>query len=425
MLLNVPSLEFMQFQNDSFFKDLTNCINVIRRDDALSTVTVFKSGIEDVIFKRLGMRVEIRLVNDPVPNASFSIPPLDKNHIFIKALTDCADNDYGKFISYFSDKKARIGLVDIDKIKVGGVFSTIPVHITIHSGHFNEVFSDEEIASTILHELGHSFSYFFYLLHSSLCSFVSAATASRVAGAKGDAERVIILENGYRIMGLDNVAIRSHLTQTPEQIDASMQTLYIDSTSNDLRSVTGYGMYEIRAAEQLADWFAAKFGAALPSTTCQEKLYRTSRMIALNNTFKSRTSIFSAMIYGAIYISMTIPFPKFFSEVFRDDTISLYDKDDDRIKLLRQNLIDTIKDVKLPDLARVDMLKQIDEIKTIENRVSRSVQREYGDIVKFLKQRLIKNYRNNSNTVELQKTIEELLYNESYVLAAKFKGASK
>jgi hypothetical protein len=148
-------------------------------------------------------------------------------------------------------------------------------------------------------------------------------------------------------------------------------------------------------------------------------------MIALNNTFKSRTSIFSAMIYGAIYISMTIPFPKFFSEVFRDDTISLYDNDDDRIKLLRQNLIDTIKDVKLPDLARVDMLKQIDEIKTIENRVSRSVQREYGVIVKFLKQHLIKNYRNNRNTVELQKTIEELLYNESYVLAAKFKGASK
>lgn len=425
MLLGVPSLEFMQFQNDDFFDKLTTCITNIRQDEKLTTKTVFQSGIEEVIFDRLKMRVEIRIIDDPQPNASIGIPAIDKNHVFVRAFSEYSNDDYGKMISYFDKASDRVGTIDIDKLTVGGVFSNIPIYLAIHSGHFNEIFTDREIASTILHELGHGWTYFYYLLHATLCSFISAATATAIVGAKGDKERIVILQRGLRVMGIDGVAVSELLTQTPEQISASMQTLYINSTSSNLRSATGYGMYEIRAAEQLADWFAVCFGAGLEAATCQEKLYKSSRQITLNNSFKTRASIYSAIAYGALYLSVAIPFPTIFSEVFRDDTISLYDNDDDRIKLMRQGLISQIKDVKLPAMVRKDLLKQIDEMKEVENRVHKDVQKEYSFVTRFLKKHLARGYRQNVKAVELQKTIEEMFFNESYVMAAKFQGVSK
>ena len=155
------------------------------------------------------------------------------------------------------------------------------------------------------------------------------------------------------------------------------------------------------------------------------KIDKDGKRIQLANTMRSRVMWQSALLYGAYLISFTIPFPKIFSEVFRDDSIRIYDRDDDRIKYMRQNLIDLIKDAKLPEAARKDLLKQIDEIKEIEKRVSKDIGKEHSSIVSFLKDKLIPNYRRNVKAVELQKNIEEMLYNEVYVQAAKFQGVSK
>jgi hypothetical protein len=85
----------------------------------------------------------------------------------------------------------------------------------------------------------------------------------------------------------------------------------------------------------------------------------------------------------------------------------------------------TLKDAKLPEAARKDLLKQIDEIKEVEKRVSKDIGKGHSSIVLFLKDKLIPNYRRNVKAVELQKNIEEMLYNEVYVQAAKFQGVSK
>lgn len=425
MKFGVPSLEIIDYQGDKFYKELKEAISKMRSHPELTTRVVYDSGLEQLIFDRLGMRIELTLLNDPEPNAAISIPPIDKNHVFIRPFTQYGENSFGRVISYFDSDKSRIGTVDIQNVRVGGVFSQIPLNMYINTGHFNPAFSDGEIAATMLHELGHGFTYFFYLLHSTLCNYISASTASAVAGAKGDKERVVIIEKGLRVMGIDGVGVKEFLTQTPEQISTTMQSLYINQTSNQLRSETGFSMYELRACEQLADWFAVRFGAGLELATGMEKLYKDGKRIQLANNMRSRAVWQSALLYGAYWVSFTIPFPKIFSEVFRDDSIRIYDRDDDRIKYMRQNLIDLIKDAKLPEAARKDYLRQIDGIKEIEDRVKKDIGKEHGTIVTFLKNTLIPNYRRNVKSVELQKNIEEMLYNEVYVQAAKFQGVSK
>lgn len=425
MKIGVPSLEFMKLQNDSFFADLRDCIELIRQNPKLSTKTIYESKLEGIIFKRLKMSVEIQLRDRPTLNAAIELPSIDRNHIFYRALTTAFPNDVGKSIAYAGSVDARLGYVDIQKVELGGVFTRIPMPVYLNRGLFNDNMSSGEIASILLHELGHGFTFFYYLLHSALANFISAKTATEVMGASSDDQRLILIEKGMRCLGLDGVTVHDMVSLTPEQLAANIQALYINSTLSLLRSETGFGMYELRACEQLADWFASKFGAALESATAQEKLWRDGQKMMIANTARSRLSVMTAVLYGAYVVQFTIPFPKFFSEIFYDDTISKYDDDADRIKYMRQALIDELRDADLPDESRKHLVKNIEDIKVIEARVRKGQEGIGRNLAIFLKKRLIPNYRRNVTNVELQKTIEEAFYNESYVAASKFQGVAK
>lgn len=423
--LGTPSLEFMKLQDDDFFDKLKAIIAVIRQDSKFTTKTIFEAGLEKAIFDRLGMSIEINMRPYPTINAAIELPEIDRNHIFYRALTTSFPNDVGKAVSYFQDEKMRIGFVDVDKIKVGGIFSRIPMRVFLNQGLFHPDITDGEIATTILHELGHGFTFFYYLLHTAMCSFISNSTATQVMGAKGDNERVIIIERGARVLGLDGVSVNEMLTQTPEQIAGSLQALYINSTVSNLRSETGFGMYELRACEQLADWFAVKLGSGLESATLQEKLLTNRRKYEKENTARSRLSFKTAFVYGAYVIRWAIPTPTILSDIFHDNTISKYDNDSARIKYMRHALIDELRDANLPDELTSKLTKQIDSIKEVEDRVAKSEDTFSKTIADFFRKRVIPNYRRNVSNVEMQKTIEEAMYNDSLVWHAKMKGALK
>lgn len=425
MKIGVPSLEFMKLQEDDFFDKLKAVVRIIRSDPKFTTKTVFESGLEKIIFDRLKMSIEVVIIDRPTINAAIEMPTMDRNHIFWRAITNAMPNTEGKIISYFQDEKMRIGSVDIKKIELGGIFQRIPMRMFLYKGLFNPNINDGEIAATILHELGHGFSFFYYLLHTALANFISCKTATDVMGAKGDDERIIIIERGMRCLGLDGVAVGELLSQTPEQISASIQALYINSTLSLLRSETGFGMYEIRACEQMADWFASKFGAALESATLQDKLMRQGNLLMRQNTARSRAGFLTAIMYGVYIIQFSIPFPKFFSEITWDDTISQYDNDADRIKYMRHALVDELRSANLPDEVRTKLVKDVEAIKVVETSVRNHTNTFNRTVAIFLKKRLIPNYRRNLKNVELQKTLEEAMYNDSYLHAAKLKGVKQ
>ena len=175
----------------------------------------------------------------------------------------------------------------------------------------------------------------------------------------------------------------------------------------------------------MADWFAAKFGAGLESATLQEKLMREGRLLRLENTARSRAGFLTAIMYGVYIIQFSIPFPKFLSEITYDDTISKYDNDADRIKYMRQALIEELRDAKLPDETRDRLVKTIDGMKAVEIRTRKDSDTFGKSVAQYLRGVLIPNYRRNIKNVELQKTLEEAMYNDSFVFHAKLKGALK
>lgn len=423
MVKGAVSLEFMQFQNDNFFENITACVNKIRQADEITTKVVFESGLEEIVNKRLKTSIEFFVDPATYDNAYAMLPEIDKNHPFFVEWSNWVKNDMGRLVANLDTVIQRTGFVNIENATVSGIFSSIPVKTCVTAGLLNGRYSDAEVAAIILHELGHIFTYFYYMLNTTIGGFISAAVATAAAGAKGDKEREIILSKGARVMGIDDVAISPMLQQTPEQNTKMLQTLYINDTVDRLRPLTGYGLYELKCCEQLADAFAARFGAAVPLATGLERLTG-----AKSRTWSSYYAFMAIQVVGTIGSIAVNPVVSIglnlFALLLSDDKYSGgYDNYDHRIRYIRNHLIDQIKDAKM---SAKDRKKFLDDIDTLEKIMKRAVPspHEIG-VYQILRHVLFPWARRRNKAVELQKNIEETFYNESYVLAAKFQGASK
>lgn len=421
MKIGVPSLEFMEFQNDSFFKDLTNAFTFIRKDDKLTTKTVFDSNIENIINDRLKSNIEFSIENTVIVNAYAFLPEIDKNHPFFVGWAKWTEPTLGKLLATLDDA-AKIGTVDVHGAKLSGVFSKLPVRVKLTSGLIkNKNITDASLAGILLHELGHIFTYFYYLLNATIGGFITTAIATAAAGAKGDKERVVIFEKGNRILGIDNLDTGSLLSQTTEQNTRTLQTLYINETVNQLRTLTGYSVYEQKCCEQLADAFASRFGASRDlalglyqmhkgqSTTMNRGLYYA--LTAFSAVASAATSI--AVPGGIILVGLGLL-------VSDDLTDGIYDNLKDRMKYIRQHLVQGLKDDSLDNAAKKKYIDDIDAVSVLVSKVYYS-----PDFFQIVRRCLLPSVRKKYKAHEIQKTIEELLYNESYVAAAKFQGATK
>lgn len=420
MNIGVPSLEFMEFQNDSFFKDISDAVARIREHAEPTTKVVFESGLEAVVNKRLKTSVEFFIDGALYSNAYVELPKLDKGHPFFIEWKHFVSNDMGRLVANLDNLVRRTGTVNIEKAEVSGIFSAIPVRMCVTLGLLKSSASNQEVAAIILHELGHLFTYYYYALHGTIGGFISTAVATAAAGAKGDAERSVIYQKGARVMGIDNITISTMLQQTPEQNAELLQSLYINETADNLRSQTGHGMYEMKCCEQLADAFAVKFGAGLALTkglllinrggreTFNKPLYYVSLALSLAGaiiSLKSPLGIGSQMLL------------LLFSEDVYDGN---YDTLPDRIRYIKNHLIDGLKKTDMPAEIRKSFLKDIEEIDKLSKGANYN-----PNLYQILRHVLFPSVRRKARSVSLQKTIEEMMYNETFIQAAKLKGATK
>lgn len=351
---HVPSLEFMSFQNDNFGEELAKKVNWLRIDGKYTSESVQNSGIAELINKRFNLNINVMVIRNSQPNAAMSIPPISKEHPLTQVFLG-AHNYVGRLITEIGEKGQNLGVVDIKNAKCSGIFSKIPGTLYIHTGMLaSDRFTPEEVAAVMLHEVGHLFTYFYYLLHSVMSTFVVSSIAAQVAGAKRDDERRFIIQKGAMILGIDNIAVDPMLHQTADQNAATLQTLYIRDTTNLIRSETGASLYESKSAEQLADLFAVKMGMAKPLATGLAKFSPSNKLIstafkyvalAVTGVFTVLTTILS---FGAILPIMYLQLL-----LAPSDVVSPYDSMDNRIKLIRQHLIQELKDTPDEDKKKI------------------------------------------------------------------------
>ena len=421
MNIGVPSLEFMQFQSDALFKEMTAAIGVIRVQGNPTTKVVFESGLENIINKRLKTQIELRVRDTPALQAYAALPDLNKTHPFMAIFgVPETDAQLGRFVANLPQMLKRVGTVNMDEGIVSGVFSEIPVTVAISSGFFNSRATDSEIAAVLLHEIGHVVTYFYYILHGTIGGFISTAIATAAVGAKGDAERRIIFEQGARVMGIDGVGVATMLQQTPAQNAELLQTLYVNETTNQLRSQTGYGVYELKCCEQLADAFAARFGAGLALASGLHYLENIHSQSRGRVTYVASMACATVQKIISPLTSGKIPETNPLLLLLTGQEINPYDTFPNRIKLIKQHLIEGLKVKGLDPEDRKKFIKDAEEIDKILKTVE--YQPTFFDRIRSV---VFPRSKRKIAVQDLQKTIEDMMYNETFIHAAKLQGATK
>lgn len=427
----VVSLEYMKlFENDPTIGKLITAVDKLRMGGDLGTRAVKESQISEMINDRFGTNVTLIVTKGYFMGAAVELPPLTNDHPFYNLINPTRGNDTGRLLSTFGERGQRIGKINLDTGKLSGVFNKIPSDLIVDESLLKDMrFTTRNIIAIILHEIGHVFFYYYFMLNTTLATFITAKVAAEAAGAKNDNERKVIFDKGAKILGIDGVSVTTMLGQDATTNATELQAIYINETRNYLRSETGYSLYEIKTNEQLADYFPSRFGLSYDLADGLEKIYRYSgnraTIPSISNTITNVTVVLMGLTAAAVTMGIAIPALLLMLNAgvsnSTNNLLSTYDRPKDRIDGIKKNLIQELKQAEsLNKKQLTSLIEQVDKLSAISDRLFIN-----ETLTDYIANRVIPFSKNVKKQIEFQKTIEDLLYNEIFVKAAKFHSGEK
>lgn len=422
----VVSLEYMKlFENDPTVSKLITAIDKLRMGGDLGTKTVKESQISELINDRFGTNVTLIVTKGYFLGAAIEMPPVTNDHPFYNLINPTRGNDVGRLLTNFGERGQRIGKINLDTGKLSGVFSKIPSDLIVDESLLKDMrFTTRNIVAIMLHEIGHVFFYYYFMLNTTLATFITTKVAAEAAGAKSDTERKVIFDKGAKILGIDGIGVTTMLGQDATTNATELQAIYINETRNYLRSETGYSLYEIKINEQLADYFPSRFGLAYDLADGLEKIFRYTGNRAtipkISNTITNISVVVLGLTVAAVTLGAAAPLMLLLlnGAVYdsANNLLSTYDRPKDRIESIKKNLIQELKQAEsLNKKQLLSLIEQVDKLSAISDRLFLNEK-----LTDFIANRVIPFSKNVKKQIEFQKTIEDLLYNEIFVKAAKF-----
>lgn len=408
-------VESIRFQGNKLHGLLKDCINKIRSSNTrkkYTTEEIKSSGIIDVIKDEVGFNCEFGIEPVTYDNAYVYMPTFDNTHPFfdeyIRKHCDFL-SDSGTAAVTFLDKEARGG-VDLANSRVTGMFTKLPLKLRVTYGILaDRRFTDNEIASIILHEIGHAFTYCYYLGHVVTGNIIVTHAARRVLEVDDTGERVKVLKRAEQVLGIEIPDINRIASVEKTKLKDTVETVFIASHRSRYRSITGTDIYDFRTCEQLADHFSAMHGGAPYLATGLSKLYKKY----------NDPAVFSAGMYTlneVIKFIVTLPFLPFvlLSILCSNSAIEIYDKPKDRVAYLRKHINEVLKNANLTDKEKKGFIDELEVIKKVENSLS-DRQTWYEKLNTLFNSESSRRF----NQVQNQKAVEELIFNDFFAQSAE------
>lgn len=411
----LPALESISVQNGRLFQELTLAIGKLRKGDSYTTEAILDSDIMNIVRDYTGMRIAFH-VDANYGHACIQLPALDRNHPFVDGYWKA----YGHFetgAQIIRAMKGQIkGSVDRTNSKVGGIYSEIQADIYFGKSFLQgKMYSDGELAAVLLHELGHLYTYFEYLGTTVFSSHVIAAAAKAVMEIEDQAERAVVLKEAQQVLGVE-IPDTDRLSMTPKAARSyATQTVLISAYAEKSRSEMGTNVYDARSCEQLADQFATRHGAGKELVTALDKLYRSySHRSTLSMAEHVILEVGKMILFLCGLFLLTIPLVLWL--LVSNPTRKIYDDPQARVRLVRQQLNEELKEKGLPDSRRVALLSDIAICEEIEGSLD-----DKRTVLEFIWTTVMPSGRAAANQELVQKQVEDLLNNQLFVMSAKLK----
>lgn len=401
-----------------FRMELTNVITESRNAGKLDT-----KRIADVIKRHTNLTVQVGMDSSLQPNAYVIPPKIDKNHPLINEWRRAfAQNTDGVNAVNFAGGGA-IGAVDFETGKVSGVFAKLTSDIYITKGAFerygNLVLTPAEVTAMLIHEIGHTMSYFATLGQTFRTAFILDGFVREAMKVNEPNARFKLIKDFEESTG---VTISDKNTVSESENAGAITTVVLSDIVESSRSQFGTTLYDMRSWESLSDQYAARQGCSADLATALDKLMGIYEPMYYRGTFKY-LMVEIAKVLGVLLlitanalllniIGLVIIFVMLSASPHERE----YDNPHERLTKLRNELIAQLKSKNIASERSTSLLADIEVI----NRVMENIKDRHSFFEKFWL--IISPYTRRQVKMgkEIQE-LEQLVNNDIFVEAAKLK----
>tara|TARA_Y100001960_G_scaffold172536_1_gene180831 strand:+ start:33 stop:1364 length:1332 start_codon:yes stop_codon:yes gene_type:complete len=427
------ALESIDHQLRAKVEGLAKEIGKFREAGDFSDSAYSKSSIVKYIRDTFGISVVLQNctslgIPEFYPFAAIQPPSLDKNHVLIpnyrRAIAN--SNDLVQHTK-FTRNRGVVGTVDLANAKISGAFSDVLCPLYVSSGMFSRNpkkpqgdFEDIELAAIIGHELGHVFTYFEKLTDTLVTNMIACAAANKLMGVSTDKERFEVLaeaekQTGTKFKDKDVIANATDKGQAYAHIVVEVEHY----RQNDI----GSEAYANRSWERLADDFSARLGCGQELASALVKVQKNDPMgwlvdrsiMPMELHVAIETAWVVSMVAGMVVSPLVGIFTILTSYLSADPSTSLYDRPEERLKAIRQTMIDELKHVTKGD-ANKRILKDLERVDAILEMVE-----DKYTVMEMVHLYLTPGGRKDRKAISFHKELESYLFNELFVASATHK----
>lgn len=400
----------------SFFKELTDKIAALRKT-GMTPADVKKAGIPAIINKYTGMNIDFSIDPSKGVNAYMMTPMMDRNHPFFssRGFTFPIETKDLKYIT----KKGSLNVTEVwtddSTYKVGGGWSKVVVKVKLLKGLMDlKTFTDAGITAILLHELGHVYTYFSLFGKLTRKNFLTNEAIKEALSTEPLEKRVQTLEILEKNLDI-NIRKKDEILQAPEKTRADLiESIVIAETCIKGGSTSAFEGFDNRNVEQIADQFAIFHGAGADLAVAMHALYsefgsvealstKAFVIIELLKTFMMLIILAQSPILAVILLILGMPGQK------------IYDDPQARVELMRKQLVAGLKEAKNDPVLRAQLLDQIDTLETLEGKL-----KDRRTFYTLVYQTITPRGRTMYRQEVFMKAVEDLLYNDTFLTAAKF-----
>lgn len=427
--------ESIDFQDGSLFAKLTGVIDAIKEDDDLQRVdnrTFYESrkvnAIPELFKAEMGLNFSINVTDDAFGPSIIS-PLLDKNHVFWSEARRFDIDSHGMMNNYSGqsdvDEVMKLlntkfvkGTVDLKRAKVTGVFEQMKFSLFIPRSHFKKrvIFTSQEVAAVIMHEIGHMFTYMEFLTRMVTTNQALAGIVRSIDKTFPADKREIAFIKASELLEMDNNQ-REALMGAKSQKE--LCCIVLDGAIQKSISELGVSLYDVNSCEYLADQFASRMGAGRYIVSYLDKLYRDYGIVpnGAETLFVSIAKTIVTIIAVLMFSAFTAGFPLILIALMiasEDKQFNIYDNDKARFTRIKQQNIERLKDQTLSKGEKTALIE--------DNEAIDKIAKVYVDELNFIQKAayyLRPSYRKAHKFELLQKDLEALANNDLFHMSAK------
>lgn len=282
--------EAIHTQDGSFFAELVKDIQALPRNERQFAKRDVWEALENRLSKTTAKftGLKIKYTINIRADLGIIVPIFDYQNILYSHILEAAANPDTmlKELRKLGDEIRTE--VDLKKSFVSGDLAKSESEMFLNqlafSGRFRNIeYSDEELASIILHEIGHHFTALEYLDRSVATNQVLAQLQRDLLSNKEPSKRESLIKTSGKELSID----RNTVSELIGKEDKIVTTIFMSQTLKQLRTQSGHSFYDMNTWEMLSDQFATRHGAGAHLANALAKMDRQNPDLTSLSSFGS------------------------------------------------------------------------------------------------------------------------------------------